>query len=126
MSIHPVKGADLEKFSGDRGETDGFICAVKLAIAVQPTSFPDEQTKMLYALSFMTRGTAEVWAHNQTQAIIDGTSLIPTFEAFSTSSIPTFEAFGMSSIPTFEAFIKQVENAFGDPDRSRTACTKLT
>ena len=44
-----------------------------------------------------------VWAHNQTQAIIDGTS----------------------SIPTFEAFIKQVENAFGDPDRSKTARTKL-
>ena len=58
---------------------------------------------MLYALSFMTRGTAKVWAHNQTQATIDGTS----------------------SIPTFEAFIKQVENAFEDPDRSRTAYTKL-
>ena len=58
---------------------------------------------MLYALSFMTRGTAEVWAHNQTQAIIDGTS----------------------SIPTFEAFIKQVENAFGDPDHTRIARTKL-
>ena len=54
---------------------------------------------MLYPLSFMTRGTAEVWAHNQMQAIIDGTSLIPTFEAF----------------------IKQVKDAFGDPDHSRTA-----
>ena len=58
---------------------------------------------MLYALSFMTRGTAEVWAHNQTQAIIDDTSLILTFKVF----------------------IKQVEDAFGDPDHSRTACTKL-
>ena len=28
-------------------------------------------------------------------------------------------------IPTFEAFIKQIENAFGDPDHSRTAHTKL-
>ena len=58
---------------------------------------------MLYALSFMTRGTAEVWAHDQMQAIINGTSLIPTFEAF----------------------IKQVEDVFGDPDHSRTARTKL-
>ena len=98
-SIRPVKGADPEKFSGDHGNTDGFIRAIKLAIAVQPTSFRDERTKMLYGLSFMTKGTAEVWAHNQTQAIIDGTS----------------------SISTFEAFIKQVENTFGDPDRSRTA-----
>ena len=59
-STHPVKGADPEKFSGDCGETDGFIRAVKLSIAVQPSSFQDEQTKMLYALSFMMRGTAEV------------------------------------------------------------------
>ena len=55
-SIRPVKGADPEKFSGDFGETDRFIHAVKLAIAVQSTSFPDERTKMLYALSFMTKG----------------------------------------------------------------------
>ena len=42
-SICPVKGADPEKFSGDRGETDGFICAAKLAITVQLTSFPDDE-----------------------------------------------------------------------------------
>ena len=51
----------------------------------------------------MMRGTAEVWAHNQMQAIINGTSLIPIFEVF----------------------IKQVKDAFRDPDHSRTACTKL-
>src|SRR3979490_1840507 len=57
----------------------------------------------MYALSFMTGGSAEVWAHNETQAVIDGTT----------------------SLSTFEEFIKQVENAFGDPDCSRTARTKL-
>ena len=45
----------------------------------------------------------QVWAHNQTQAIIDG----------------------MSSIPTFKVFIKQVKDVFGDLDYSRTACTNL-
>ena len=70
---------------------------------MQPTSFRDEWTKMLYALSFMMRGTAEVWALNQTQVIIDGTSWIPTFEVF----------------------IKQVEDASGDPVHSRIAHTKL-
>ena len=59
-SIYPVKGADPEKFSDNRRESNGFIHAVKLAIAVQLTSFSDEQTKMLYALSFMMKGTAEV------------------------------------------------------------------
>ena len=51
----------------------------------------------------MTRGTAEVWAHKQPQAIINGTS----------------------TIPTFEVFIKQVKDVFGDPDHSRTAHTRL-
>ena len=102
-SIHPVKGADLEKFSGNCEDTDGFICAIKLAIAVQSASFPDEWTKMLYALSFIMRGTTEIWAYNQMQAIIDSTS----------------------SIPIFEVFIKQVKDVFGDPNHSRTACTKL-
>src|SRR3979490_3423705 len=58
---------------------------------------------MLYALSFMSGGSAAIWAHNKTQAIIDGNSLITTFYEFT----------------------KQVEEAFGDPDRARTACTKL-
>ena len=49
------------------------------------------------------RGTTEVWAHNQMQAIIDGISLIPTFEVV----------------------IKQVKDMFGDPDHSKTAHTKL-
>jgi len=102
-STRPIKAAEPGKFSGDRAETEGFIRSIKIAIAIQPESFPDERTKIMYALSFMTGGSAEVWAHNETQAVIDGTT----------------------SLSTFEEFIKQVENAFGDPDRSRTARTKL-
>jgi len=102
-SHRSIKAADPEKFSGDRADTEGFIRAVKLSIAIQPGSFPDNKTKMLYALSFMSGGSAAIWAHNKTQAIIDGTSLITTFDEFT----------------------KQVEEAFGDPDRARTARTKL-
>jgi Retrotransposon gag protein/Zinc knuckle len=98
-----VKAADPDKFSGDRGETEGFIRALKLAVAVRPGSFPDERTKLLYALSFMTGGSAQIWAHNETEAILNGTS----------------------SIMTFEDFTKRVEEAFGDPDRASTARTKL-
>src|SRR3979490_3087843 len=98
-----IKAADPEKFSGDRADTEGFIHGVKLSISIQPGSFLDDKTKMLYALSFMSGGSAAIWAHNKTQAIIDGTSLITTFDEFT----------------------KQVEEAFGDPDRARTACTKL-
>ena len=41
-STHSIKAADPERFSGNRAETEGFICAIKLAIAIQPGSFPDE------------------------------------------------------------------------------------
>src|SRR3979490_2695865 len=103
LSHRSIKAADPEKFSGDRAETEGFICAVKLSIAIQPGSLLDDKTKMLYALSFMSGGSVAIWAHNKTQAIIDGTSLITTFDEFT----------------------KQVEEAFGDPDHARMARTKL-
>src|SRR3979490_478151 len=51
----------------------------------------------------MSGGSAEIWAHNKTQAIIDGTSLITTFDEFT----------------------RQVKEAFGDPDCARIAHTKL-
>jgi Retrotransposon gag protein/Zinc knuckle len=98
-----IKAADPEKFSGDRSDTEGFIRAVRLSIAVQPGSFPDERTKILYALSFMTGGSAQTWAHNETETVINGTS----------------------PISTFDAFARRVEEAFGDPDFARTARTKL-
>jgi hypothetical protein len=98
-----IKAADPERFSGNRADTEGFIRALKLAIAVQPGSFPDERTKILYALSFMTGGSAQTWAYNETEAVINGES--------------TFQ--------TFEDFARRVEEAFGDPDRARTARTKL-
>jgi hypothetical protein len=102
-SHRPIKAADPERFSGDRAETEGFIRSIKLAIAVQPGSFPDERTKILYALSFMTGGSAQIWAHNETEAVINGTS----------------------TIQTFEAFARRVGEAFGDSDLARTARTKL-
>src|SRR3979490_1682319 len=102
-SHRSIKAADPEKFSGDREDTEGFLRAVKLSIAIQPGSFPDDKTKMLYTLPFMSGGSAAIWAHNKTQAIIDGTSLIMTFDEFT----------------------RQVEEAFGDPDHARTAHIKL-
>src|SRR3979490_49484 len=102
-SHRSIKAADPEKFSGDRADTEGFIRPVKLSITIQPGSFMDDKMKMLYALSFISGGSAAIWAHNKTQAIIDGTSLITTFDEFT----------------------KQVEEAFGDPGRARTAHTKL-
>ena len=84
-------------------ETEGFIHAIKLPIAIQPKFFPDERTKILYALSFMTGGSAHTWAQNETETIITNTS----------------------TTDSLEEFLNCLEKAFGDPDRARTACTRL-
>ena len=47
-SICPVKGVDPEKFSSDCGETDGFIRAIKLAIA--PSQMSRQRCFMLFPL----------------------------------------------------------------------------
>ena len=51
----------------------------------------------------MSGGSAHIWAQNETDAVIKGSS----------------------SFKTFEDFTKKVEETFGDPDSARTACTKL-
>ena len=82
---------------------DRFIRALNLSITIQPRSFPYARTKMLYALSFMSGGSAHIWAQNETDTVIRGTS----------------------SFKTFEDFTNKVEEMFGGPDSARTACTKL-
>ena len=72
-----ITAADPERFTGDRTETEGFIHAIKLAIAIQPGSFPDEQTKILYAFSFMSGGSAHTWAQNETETIICRVHICP-------------------------------------------------
>jgi hypothetical protein len=64
-STCPIKVTDPENFSGDCAETEGFIRAIRLSITVQPGSFLDECTKVLYALSFMTGGSAQIWAQTK-------------------------------------------------------------
>ena len=50
--------------------------------------------KILYALSFMHGGMAQVWAGNETTAVIDGTS----------------------QMHTLDEFLVHVKRTFGDPD----------
>ena len=41
-------------------------------VTIQADTFADERMKVLYALSFMCGGTAQVWAANETMAVITG------------------------------------------------------
>ena len=70
---------------------------------MQADTFADERMKILYALSFMCGGTAQVWAANETMAVITGTS----------------------QMQTLDIFLESVKKTFGDLDRAWTARTQL-
>ena len=70
---------------------------------MQADTFVDERTKILYALSFMRGGMAQIWAGNETTTVIDGTS----------------------QMHTLDEFLVRVERTFGDPDQARTARKQL-
>ena len=98
-----AKAADPEPFNGNRDQTEEFVRAVWIAVTMQADTFMDKRMKILYALSFMRRGTAKVWAANETMAVITGTS----------------------QMQTLDIFLGSVKKTFGDPDRARTARTQL-
>ena len=98
-----AKAADPEPFVGNRDQTKEFVRAVRIVVTMQADTFTDERMKLLYALLFMRGGTAQVWAANETMAVITGTS----------------------QMQTLDIFLESVEKTFRDPDRARTACAQL-
>src|SRR5882724_8131619 len=66
-------------------------------------AFANERMKILYALSFMSGGMAQVWAANETSVTLAN----------------------MSTFNTLEGLLTSIENTFRDPDRERMACTQL-
>ena len=77
-----AKAADPEPFNGNQDQTEEFIRAVWIVVTMQADTFVDERMKILYALSFMCGGTAQVWAANETMAVIMGTSQMQTLDIF--------------------------------------------
>ena len=70
---------------------------------MQADTFTDKRMKILYALSFMCRGTAQVLAANETMGVKNR----------------------MTQMQTLDIFLEHVERTFGDPDKAHTACTQL-
>jgi hypothetical protein len=103
-SGRPPKAADPEVFTGDRKKADAFLRAVSLNIAIQPNSFPNDQTKILYALSWMQGGSAGDWAANHTRSILEQ---------------------GVQPFQDWAAFRTRFESAFGDSDRQAQSRQRL-
>ena len=98
-----AKAADPEPFDGNRDQTEEFMRAIWIAVTMQANTFMDERMKILYALSFMCGGTAQVWAVNETIAVITGTS----------------------QMRTLDIFLENIEKTFGDPVQAQTARAQL-
>ena len=70
---------------------------------MQINAFTDERMKILYALSFMSGGMAQVWAANETSMTL--------------ANMPTLN--------TLEGLLESIEKTFRDLDRERMAHAQL-
>src|SRR5882672_3828 len=106
MTSHPPRGAkaaELETFDGSRDKEEQFVQSVRIAVTMQLDTFSDERMKILYALSFMHGGIAQVWAENVTNVVLSHSS----------------------TFTTLAELLAGITRTFGDPDRERTARAQL-
>ena len=101
--IQSVKAADPKLFNGNQDQTKEFVRAIRIMVTMQADTFMDERMKILYALLFMCGGMAQVWAANETMAVITGTS----------------------QMQTLAIFLESIEKTFGDPDWAQKARAQL-
>ena len=85
-----------EDFHRECDKFDAYWQAVKLYIKINPTIYDNDEKKILFALSFMNGGTAQVWAQNKitTAETAVGTAVAPgygTWNAFETAVKAAFE-----------------------------------
>src|SRR5882724_7987812 len=101
--LRNAKAANPETFDGSQGKTEQFVQSIHIAVTMQIDAFADERMKILYVLSFMCQGMAQVWAANETSVVLANTSTFNTLEGLLTS----------------------IESTFGDPDNERMAHAQL-
>ena len=75
-----------------------FVQSIHITVTMQLDAFADKRMKILYTLSFMWGGMAQVWVANETSTILDN----------------------MSSFGTLAELLASIERTFSDPDQERT------
>jgi hypothetical protein len=58
-----LKPSPPPNFDGDRQKGKGFINACQAYFRLRPDQFPDEQTKVQWAMTYMNQGRAQKWAN---------------------------------------------------------------
>ena len=59
-----LKPSPPPNFDGDRQKGRGFINTCQAYFRLRPDNFPDEQTKIQWAMTFMNQGQAQKWANH--------------------------------------------------------------
>src|SRR5712664_3381492 len=73
-----AKAAKPETFDRSRDKAEQFVRSIHIAVTMQLDTFSDERMKILYALSFMRGGIAQVWAENETNVVLSHSSMFTT------------------------------------------------
>jgi len=58
-----LKPSPPPNFDGDRQKGRGFINSCQAYFRLRPDNFPDDQTKIQWAMTFMNQGRAQKWAN---------------------------------------------------------------
>jgi hypothetical protein len=105
VAARPVeqKVAVPDTFDGARAKAKTFLRQLFLNFEGRRAAFPDDQAKILFALSYMRGGTAGPWADLKVDEIVDGRPPYATYNEFRTA---------------FSA-------RFGDPHEAANAATQL-
>uniref|UniRef100_A0A0W0FXC4 Putative reverse transcriptase-rnase h-integrase n=1 Tax=Moniliophthora roreri TaxID=221103 RepID=A0A0W0FXC4_MONRR len=69
-AVKEVKAALPRAFTGSRKDAKKFLREVLIYIALNPKVFPDDRSKKLFPLSYMTDGPGEFWKNEKTDLLL--------------------------------------------------------
>ena len=94
--VREPRMSDPDFFNGSRSETKNYLTQVRMVISANPSCFPSEKAKILYACSYL-RGPAFSWAQ------------------------PLLQTENSPALSSFESFARSLISQFGDKDELLTA-----
>ncbi|KAJ3494701.1 hypothetical protein NLJ89_g10749 [Agrocybe chaxingu] len=77
-------------FDGNPKNYDAFITGVRIVFNADPDSYVNEASRVWYALSYMNKGIAAIWARRLIERVNKGDYQITTFTAFEKELKTTF------------------------------------
>ncbi|KAI3608229.1 hypothetical protein WG66_006616 [Moniliophthora roreri] len=69
-AVKEVKAALPRAFTGTRKDAKKFLREVLIYVVLNPKAFPDDRSKKLFLLSYMTDGLGEFWKNEKTDLLL--------------------------------------------------------